>query len=800
MKGISKRLVLLAATGLFSAALLVGCGDDGDDGKDGAPGKDGKDVAVKSVESCSVCHGDGKSAGVDTAHGLANFQDVVVSNIVPANVGGNLQVSFNVKVNGANKTSYTKVTTAYRLDSTLTRRSIDLTTAQLVHAGNGNYTLTIPGGGAWTDSRYLVRIEEATSASTQQGRRAVVLFDFGASPKTDVLGVSTSCNDCHGNIAIHGGGYATPSYGGKTCVVCHDAVADFKVDGTDNSADSRSAVKAPRLPAMIHGIHKSGTMPTGKYQVVRPDGTTGTTAEWGPFEIHYPSYMQNCSVCHQSGAPLTAANNKPVTYDFCMTCHQNWDGYGDGSAISFHKSMTAATNCATCHDGATAPANVGAMHNNGLDHMYTERGGLVYDGVDLSVSEGAKTVMTINEVKKVDNNLVIKWGATFNGVATDPCFVGPATSGKPAFAGMRTVVDHGTNQTLMHNFSFLKSFFVGDDVVNGANGNASPGQPNSVNVVFPNQPASTAGGTVPTPNTTCTATEATTTLALTAAEQALAATSEKLRVGLQGKPVLKHDASNRWYYLRAKSPVYDLDLKANAKAATYRRGSTNQYNSVTETDKCLKCHVGSLYQHGGNRVDNVELCIMCHNEASSEQNVRFDTYGIKDASKTYDGKIGQTYGLKTMLHRVHASGSPYVGNKPFVIYRGMGIYGFALNEAVLISWPGTGSQTVANSDPPKKTPHNFATAHYPRPLNDCLACHASNFSKIPDATKAVATTIDAGVAPWDNQLDDKLKGPAAAACTSCHVDSATAAHTEQFGWTPSAFEKGRQTLIDAAKQ
>jgi len=114
------------------------------------------------------------------------------------------------------------------------------------------------------------------------------------------------------------------------------------------------------------------------------------------------------------------------------------------------------------------------MHNNGLDHMYTERGGLVYDGVDLSVSEGAKTVMTINEVKKVDNNLVIKWGATFNGVATDPCFVGPATSGKPAFAGMRTVVDHGTNQTLMHNFSFLKSFFVGDDVVNGQTAMPAP--------------------------------------------------------------------------------------------------------------------------------------------------------------------------------------------------------------------------------------------------------------------------------------------------------------------------------------
>lgn len=795
MKGISKRLVLLAATGLFSAALLVGCGDDGDDGKDGAPGKDGKDAPVSTVESCNTCHGEGRSASVDGIHGgVAKFGDLKVSNIAGNVVGTDLQISFNVKVNGANKASYyNEIASAYRMDGT-NRYQYDVKTLTLSGGASGNYTLLIPGAATNPDARYMIAIRNTAdnalpSASRPAGYRALVLLDYPKSPVTDVLGAdSTSCEDCHGS---YGNGFHNgyPAYGGKTCVVCHDATNNVSSTGVV------TATNYPYAPGMIHGIHRSGSMPSGKFTLQNRD----KSRSW-EYSIKFPSYMQNCSICHQAGTALTAANSKPVDYNFCMTCHENWDGFG-ANLPAGHRGFTAADNCNACHGAAASLATVGKIHSKSYERMYTERYGLVYDGIDLSVSEGAKTVMTINEVKKVDNNLVIKWGATFNGVATDPCFAGPATSSKPAFAGMRTVVDHDTNQTLMHNFSFLKSFFVGDDVVNGANGNASPGQPNNVAVVFPNQPASTAGGTVPTPNTTCTATEATTTIPLNAAEQALAATSEKLRVGLQGKPVLKHDTINKWFYLRAKSPVYDLDLKTNAKAATYRRGSTNQYNSVTETDKCLKCHVGSLYQHGGNRVDNVELCIMCHNEASSEQNVRFDTYGIKDASKTYDGKIGQTYGLKTMLHRVHASGSPYVGNKPFVIYRGMGIYGFALNEAVLINWPGAGlDKPVANSNPPKKNTHNFATAHYPRPLNDCFACHASNFSRIPDATKAVATTIDAGVAPWDNQLDDKLQGPAAAACTSCHVSSSAATHAAQFGWQPTTFEKGRQTLIDAAKQ
>jgi hypothetical protein len=69
---------------------------------------------------------------------------------------------------------------------------------------------------------------------------------------------------------------------------------------------------------------------------------------------------------------------------------------------------------------------------------------------------------------------------------------------------------------------------------------------------------------------------------------------------------------------------------------------------------------------------------------------------------------------------------------------------------------------------------------------------------MPDQTKAVATTLDAGVEPWDNQIDDVLQGATSAACTSCHQSSATQGHANQNGWTPSTFEEGRQTIIDAA--
>ena len=73
---------------------------------------------------------------------------------------------------------------------------------------------------------------------------------------------------------------------------------------------------------------------------------------------------------------------------------------------------------------------------------------------------------------------------------------------------------------------------------------------------------------------------------------------------------------------------------------------------------------------------------------------------------------------------------------------------------------------------------------------------ARGFDVIPDQDKAVATTLDAGAAPWQNKLDDTLQGASAAACTSCHQSTDAKGHAYQNGWTPQTFENGRQTIID----
>jgi OmcA/MtrC family decaheme c-type cytochrome len=296
---------------------------------------------------------------------------------------------------------------------------------------------------------------------------------------------------------------------------------------------------------------------------------------------------------------------------------------------------------------------------------------------------------------------------------------------------------------------------------------------------------------VTTTNTTCAGNVATTVIPVNAGVNATRGI-----VALQGKPrvvSVNPTATAPMMMVRAKTPTREWVVGTGALP-------TDQRRAIADTGQCLKCHVGSLYQHGGNRVDNVDMCVICHNSASSEQNVRVGM-GV-DASEAYDGKSGQTYEFKTMLHAIHTAGID--GQKPIVIYRNRGIYAWATDESLLANWPGASSTPIPvfGSDPASPNAnqvHNFHTPTYPRVANNCAACHAAGFDTMVDQTKGVATTIDAGVAPWNNQLDDTLQGANSAACTSCHQDAASVGHANQNGWVPTVFPNGRQTIIDAAK-
>lgn len=720
---------------LMAGALgIAGCsGDDGKDGADstvpgpegpvGPEGPPGPSATVKPLESCGVCHSDSSFLAASDAHAEGIAGQPEVSNVVLTPIGADLVVTYNLKVDGANSDDFLILRSDYRFDGV---DRFDLGDPLLVSNGNGDYTITVPGGAAdAVDSRYLFRVANAPS---NPRINAVVVGDIGDAPMAVVS--DQSCANCHGAAISAHYGYQS---GASQCIVCHDSTA---------------VPAQAEFFKVVHGVHNSHNMPSGHFEY----------ADDEIFSVTYPTYMTNCGVCHDDSATLAAANAMTVSAENCWSCHESmesWDFSVDtGNGLTFHENMTEATDCQVCHEPNSGfPYTVADFHN-GLE---TERGGIIWDGLDTSVTEGAKFDWQITGVVDNGTNLAISWNATYDGVVVDPCnaTVGP---GAPVFDGD----DAG-------NLSMLRSYAQGDDFILGQA--SAPGQASAVNLDLI--------------NTTCAGNVATTVIPVDDVDATVG------RVALQGKPrVISVADPTATMQVRAKTPTFDWNL-GTSDAATPRR-------AIADSGQCLKCHVGSLYQHGGNRVDNVDMCILCHNSASNEQNVRFDM-GV-DASEAYDGRVGQTYEFKSMLHLIHSRGEE--GVSPIVIYRSRGIYAWAPEGTTLPNWPGTGSQPVYGSDDgtgnPVVTPHNFHSPTYPRPLADCAACHVDGFGVIPDQATAMATTLEAGEEPWDNQIDDVLEGAGTAACTSCHSSSAAKGHAYQNGWTPTTFEDGRQTIIDAA--
>jgi OmcA/MtrC family decaheme c-type cytochrome len=724
----------------------------------------------KPLESCNVCHGDTSAYSAKVVHTTTG--NATISNVVFTPTGADLVITYNLKIDGVNATDFTSFDRSYQYAGNI-RNSLTvidnpaipgdvITPVALTGGTNGNYTLTITGGNTQfgaINSRYLFRVRNAA------GIRALVVGDFPLAPSTDLVS-DVSCQNCHGETSdnFH---YGYPT-GAKQCVVCHEA----------------TNTTYPRFVTLGHSIHNSYNMPGGKF-VLGSD----------TFKVTYPTYMTNCSVCHDSTPTLTAANGMAVTANNCFSCHGSIEGFGF-AANDFHTAFNETTNCLACHSTA---ANVSSLvdvadFHNGLE---TERVGIIWNGADTSVTEGKKIGWKIDGIVDDKTSLKITWSATFDAdgsgpgapVAVNPCAT-TVTATQPGFHAVPVIEG---------NLSILRSYVTGDDFVGGPAGTA-PGQPNSaVNLT--------------TTNTVCAGNVATTTVPVDANVPA----GRRGIVAIQGKPQVPVPAgfssslhAAEWpfttMYVRVPTPTREFVVGTGALPTTQRR-------AIAQTSDCLKCHVGSLYQHGNTRVDNVTMCVMCHNEASSEQNVRVGM-GV-DASEAYDGLPGQTYGFKSMLHMLHGAG--LTGQKPTVIYRTRGIYAWATSTSLLPNWPTTAptcrssvdtatgpisGHIVFGADPAAATrcqTHNFHAPTYPRDINECEACHVSNFAVVPDQTKAVATTLNAGALPWANQLDDTLQGAGAAACTSCHQDGASKGHAYQNGWNPAVFPNGRQTIIDEAK-
>jgi OmcA/MtrC family decaheme c-type cytochrome len=792
--------------GAFAFA-LAGCeGDDGAPGAtgpagaDGADGLDGQDFVFTPLESCGVCHDVGSVVDAEAVHvkpvvadfadtgyvAYGSFADFVVAPDV--GVPADLIVSFSAAAEGV-LTAEALFGRAYVSTDGVVRTSltgeVELDPSLFTNNSDGTYSLRIVDGVArfgGTNSRYLVVVEVGPNEL-----EIAAFGDYPAPISLAGLASDDACIGCHGANGEVGrfapttrGGHYSAQISAQPCIVCHrpdDPSTPIPPD--DPNGEEPSYMQFFRV---VHGIHNSHNFPNGEF--VADNGRV--------YDVTYPTYMANCSVCHKDDvilpgpgvSALAAANAMPVTARGCFSCHGSMENpdWQFPPPLDFHLNFAdpLTTDCQTCHappPAGFAPATVAEFHNyagedvDGNDiGIVTGRGGEIVDGVDTSVSEGAKFVWEITGVADDGVNLAITWQASYEGNSVDPCntTIGP---GAPTF--------HASGDG---NLSMLRNYAQGDDFILGESTTA-PGQATSENVTVD--------------NTVCAGLVATTTIAVDDVDY------ERGIVALQGKPrtVSLGDPTGT-QRVRVKTPTYEWLVGTSDVPLANRRAI------VDTTGKCLNCHVGSLYQHGGNRVDNVDMCILCHNSASNEKNVRTGM-GV-DASEAYDGRAGETFEMKTMLHRIHSVAVR--DESPFVIYRNRGIYAFASDVSLVPNWDAggvegcdeeeiaRGERDVFGSDPTSENscqPHNFHAPDYPRALNACAACHTPNFDVIPDQTEAMASTLDAGSITWEDQLDDTLQGAATTACVTCHADGASKGHAYQNSWTPQEFPEGRQTIIDA---
>jgi OmcA/MtrC family decaheme c-type cytochrome len=752
---------------------------------------------VIPLESCAVCHDDGSFASAKAVHALDPIE--AVSNVAFAVNGADLDVTFDLAADEVAAMNYDSLQRGYRTDGA-TRTNIcgnasfadpcDPAQLTLTNNGGGNYTIKVLGGatidgvGADTlDNRYLFRVGVGSDRET----RVYLWGDFSASPVEDLVISAAACNACHGpeGIDVHGG-YFVADDGGEPCLTCHGV-------GT-----------TPSLMTVVHGYH------SGIATWEDPPEETDAT---------FPTYMSNCSVCHAEEAQLAAANAMSVSGEHCFSCHgsiedPSWKFVDPDPAenLAFHLGFAdpETADCSICHDDSFAPATVVAFHNGKNDNLGTnledladagifitendrtfgepllDNDGVLWNGADASVTEAVKFDWQITNVADDGTNLAISWTAAYDGDGdgtkepVDPCnaTVGP---GAPVF-----FVDNRIR--VYRNYAQGEDFILGPSTT----GAGQPGSPVDLSL----------------DNTACADGVATTVIPVETADAATDA--ERGRVALNGKPLVVSAADPAdTMVVRVPTPTFDYLVGIGGVAPDRR--------NVVDTGKCVGCHVGTLYQHGGDRVDNVDTCLVCHNAAANEQYRRV-AMGV-DASEAYDGGAGETFEMRTMIHRIHSVNHDWDPNPdaerynpPYLVYRGRGIYAFSNDVSDVPNWDvistegcseteiARGERLVFGGDPESTSscqPHNFHSATYPRSLNECTACHTEDFMVIPDQTKSMASTTEAGSEVWQEQLDDVLQGAATTACVTCHADGASKGHAYQNSWAPQAFPEGRQTIIDS---
>lgn len=576
-----------------------------------------------------------------------------------------------------------------------------------------------------------VRVNPYYDFTIVGGKSATVTDPAKTRKMTDV----TSCNGCHGKLALHGGGRVDTQF----CVMCHNP-------GTVDPESGNNL----NLATMVHSIHAGRLL----HSQLASGGDDYTI--WGYkdskhdySEVGFPQDLRNCAVCHSGANTATPQGDNwktVVSKEACLTCHANKDGsdwdtshtvfagslVGTGAAA---KDLTNAQ-CAACHVGGISSERVHWNQNEENAAKYKMN-------IESTTYDASTRKVTVKYFLSDPTN----GNAAYNLVTSDCASTTVPTCG---------------NQTKFGNLAFRLAYqnMVGQSTAvtefSAYNNGGSSANASAYKGVNDGNNHYTVDISVPADTATAVA----------------AGTARVVSIGQVKEPKLQVKSATD-----PRPEVVPQELVNTLVQHTYKElaltGTLNPRRLIVANEKCNVCH-GALGAtsgsntlanafHGGAR-NTVEACVVCHDANRASSTVM--TNGLV---------FNESYQFKRMIHGIHGNSKrtyPFThGNKVVDAFAkdGTSLTGGAplasnvLNYAAEVAWPGVGI--------------------------NCNACHIDNSYKQDLGPlgsvilKGPATLAGTGftVAADANPMNWFVISPKAASCTACHDSSTAMGHVTSFG-------------------
>jgi OmcA/MtrC family decaheme c-type cytochrome len=503
---------------------------------------------------------------------------------------------------------------------------------------------------------------------------------------------------------------------------------------------------------LVHGIHTAqdllifeGSENVGDYR----DVTYPILIEHpAPFGVINPKLgirdVRNCTKCHKGGADSDNWKTRP-SIGACGSCHVKVNfATSDGGHIGGPQADNRL--CATCHPPSGGIAGITEKH---FTENVTPNNPTILAGLDrLEYNITSVTVDTDNVTP------VVKFWIKKNGAFLD-LLIAPDNT-----------IKYPTGYSTASRPSFVVAWALPQD------GISAPTDYNNRN--SPQAPSSSTGngaGQPPTVNIVglpATGTPAEYTVKLTTAKYPLGA--QMRAVALQGYFTQTVGTDN---VARHTTSVVKGVTGDRTRRVVVKTGYTDNVSPGTaQPVGCMECHE-ILEMHGGSRVNNVQICVMCHNPNLSSSGRTLVPGSIDPAVEAALGTDPLKYpeatnNFRSMIHGIHAA--PIRDNPfEFVRNRSNGFY------------------------------YNWSEVKFPGNLRDCTKCHDGptyNPSNLPAGllwvtekittgnpleTRAqiIAARTSIGTATGPNatgNLTDLVTSPITSACYYCHDSTASASH------------------------